>query len=89
MADARQTGSTVIPALRYADAPKAIEWLCQAFGFERQLVVPGENGSIAHAQLRFGNGLFMLGSGGNHPGPFDELIQAVPPTRCVRAACTW
>ena len=42
---------TVIPGMRYRDAPAAIEWLCRAFGFKTHLVVAGENGSIAHAQL--------------------------------------
>ncbi len=56
------TTSTIIPCLRYRDAPAAIDWLCAAFGFERQLVVPGDNGTIAHAQLKFGNGMIMLGS---------------------------
>ena len=54
--------STIIPAMRYRNAPAAIEWLCQAFGFEKQLVVPGEKGTIAHAQLTLGNGMMMLGS---------------------------
>ena len=40
----------------------AIEWLCRVFGFEKHLVVPGDNGTIAHAQLSFGNGMIMLGS---------------------------
>ena len=53
---------TIIPAARYADAAKAIDWLCEAFGFERLMVVEGEDGSILHAQLVFGNGMFMLGS---------------------------
>jgi uncharacterized glyoxalase superfamily protein PhnB len=48
--------------MRYRDAPAAIEWLCDTFGFEPQLVVPNEDGSIAHAQLSFGNGMIMLGS---------------------------
>jgi len=52
------------PALERA-AAKAIDWLCDAFGFARHLVVPGENGSIAHAQLAFGNGMIMLGSAGD------------------------
>ena len=65
----------LIPSLRYADAAKAIDWLCDAFGFERQLVVPGENGAIVHAQLRFGNGMLMMGSGGNHEGTFDQLVR--------------
>lgn len=58
----KQTRANVIPCLRYRDAPAAIDWLCETFGFEKQLVVPGENGSIAHAQLSFGNGMIMLGS---------------------------
>ena len=61
-ANAKDTRATVIPAMRYRDAPAAIEWLCEAFGFERHLIVPGENGTIAHAQLSFGNGMVMLGS---------------------------
>ena len=59
---AKPTRATVIPCLRYRDAPKAIEWLCSVFGFEKQLVVPNEDGTIAHAQLSFGNGMVMLGS---------------------------
>ena len=54
--------STVIPALRYRDAPAAIDWLCNAFGFEKQAVYPNPDGTIAHAQLTFGNGMIMLGS---------------------------
>jgi uncharacterized glyoxalase superfamily protein PhnB len=52
----------IIPTMRYKDAPAAIEWLCNAFGFEKHLVVPGENETIAHAQLTFGNAMIMLGS---------------------------
>jgi uncharacterized glyoxalase superfamily protein PhnB len=63
MSAAKETKCTVIPALRYRDAAAAIDWLCRAFGFERHLVVPGENGGIAHAQLTMGNGMIMLGSG--------------------------
>ena len=58
----QNTVSTVIPAMRYRDANAAIEWLCKAFGFEKHLVVPGENGTVAHAHLAFGNGMIMLGS---------------------------
>lgn len=54
--------ATIIPCLRYRDAPAAIEWLCKTFGFEKRLVVPNEDGTIAHAQLSFGNGMIMVGS---------------------------
>lgn len=58
----KNTRTTIIPCLRYRNAPAAIEWLCDTFGFEKNLVVPGENGMIEHAQLSFGNGMIMLGS---------------------------
>ena len=52
----------IIPALRYKDAAAAIDWLCQAFGFEKHLVVEGDHQVIQHAQLVLGNSMVMLGS---------------------------
>ena len=75
MSNPANTIVNIIPSLRYSDAAKAVDWLCDAFAFERQLVVPGEDGAIIHAQLRFGNGMVMLGSGGGHDGPFDQRVQ--------------
>jgi uncharacterized glyoxalase superfamily protein PhnB len=54
--------SVIIPTMRYHDAPSMIDWLCEAFGFERHLVVEDGQGGIAHAQLTFGNSMIMLGS---------------------------
>ena len=48
--------------MRYRNAPAAIEWLCKAFGFEKKMVVPGPNETIAHAELTCGHGMMMLGS---------------------------
>ena len=79
MADtAKNTRVTVIPTMRYRDAAAAIEWLCKAFGFEKHLVVAGEQGTIAHAQLTFGNGMIMLGSARD-----DEYGRHVRPPRDV------
>ena len=69
---AKRTTSTLIPAMRYRDAPAAIEWLCAAFGFEKHLVVPDDHGGIAHAELSFGNGMIMLG--GVKKGEFDAYL---------------
>jgi uncharacterized glyoxalase superfamily protein PhnB len=69
---AKHTKSSIVPCLRYRDAAAAIEWLGRAFGFEKQMVVPGENGTIAHAQLSFGAGMIMLGSIGD--SPFNRLM---------------
>ncbi len=53
---------TFYPGLSYRDAQAAIGWLERAFGFEELLVVPGPGGLVTHAELRFGNGVLMLGS---------------------------
>ncbi len=61
---ARMAGTPKTPlisAMRYEDPAGAIEFLCAAFGFERHLVVPDDEGGVAHAQLRFGNGMIMIG----------------------------
>jgi uncharacterized glyoxalase superfamily protein PhnB len=56
------------PALYYDDAPAAIDFLCRAFGFEVVAVYPGEReGNVAHAELRLGDDILMLGTAGNHP----------------------
>lgn len=54
-------------ALRYDDARAAIAWLVEAFGFERQMVVEGPEGTIAHAELSIGSGVIMLGSAADNP----------------------
>ena len=72
---AKNTKATVISCLRYRDAPTAIEWLCNTFGFEKHLVVPNTDGTIAHAQLSFGKGMIMLGSVQKDETEFDRLMK--------------
>lgn len=69
----------VIPTLRYRDAAKAIDWLCEAFGFTKQLVVPAGEGAIRHAQLRYENGMIMLGSA--RDDEFGKLVAPLEPGR--------
>lgn len=57
-----ETVPTIFPALRYRNAVAAVDWLVEAFGFEKLMVVPGPESTIAHAELRFGTGVIMLGS---------------------------
>lgn len=66
--------STVIPALRYAHAPAAIEFLTSAFGFEARMVVEGAEGMIEHAQLVHDNGMIMLGS--DRDNDFGRVVGA-------------
>jgi uncharacterized glyoxalase superfamily protein PhnB len=56
------TYPTMCPCLAYRDAPAAMAWLERAFAFETLLTVPGKDGRIDHAEMRFGAGAIMLGS---------------------------
>jgi uncharacterized glyoxalase superfamily protein PhnB len=50
------------PILKYEDAHAAIEFLEKTFGFERLQVYEGDNGGVAHAELKFNDEVVMLGS---------------------------
>jgi len=66
----------ITASLYYDDAAKGIDWLCRAFGFEVVLKVEGEGGRIEHSQLKFGDGLVMVGSTGTSPrdeAPWKEM----------------
>ena len=73
----------IFPALRYRDAPAAIEWLERAFGFERLAVHPGPDGTVAHAELILDGGVVMLGSvkpdayGARSPREVGEISQSL------------
>jgi len=49
------------PALRYRNAAKMIDWLCEAFGFSVR-ARHGEGDVVHHAELVFGSSMIMLGT---------------------------
>jgi uncharacterized glyoxalase superfamily protein PhnB len=59
--DTQESAPAFYPFLRYADARAAVQWLCDAFGFERHAVFDAPDGTVAHAELRLGAGVLMLG----------------------------
>ena len=71
----------IYPALRYADANAAIEWLKATFGATEKVVYRGEDGSVEHAQISIEGDTIMLGSstpdgwlGGSAPQPFASTV---------------
>jgi uncharacterized glyoxalase superfamily protein PhnB len=56
-------------AVFYEDAAQAIDWLCNAFGFEVRLKVEGEDGGIQHSELVYGEGVVMVASSTKPPRP--------------------
>jgi len=55
-------GGRLMPNLSYKDAHTAIDWLCDTFGFTAKMVVPGEDGTVVHAQLVIDNAMVMVAS---------------------------
>jgi uncharacterized glyoxalase superfamily protein PhnB len=62
---AKNCKATIIPGLRYRDAPAMIEWLVEVFGFEKKSVYMTPANKVGHAELTFGNGMIMIGSTNN------------------------
>jgi uncharacterized glyoxalase superfamily protein PhnB len=54
--------ATVFPSLTYDDANAAIGFLVDAFAAEKHAFYAGDDGTVQHAEVRFGNGIVMLGS---------------------------
>ena len=68
----------IYAALRYRDAAAAIDWLERALGFQTIARHEGPDGTIAHAELRLGDSVIMLGQGA-------EDLQDPPAARAPRA----
>ncbi|MGG8406616.1 VOC family protein [Streptomyces sp. 12297] len=69
---------SICPTLLYSDAAAAIQQLTEAFGFTRVAVYEGDDGSVMHAELAYGNGVVMLGSKGRG-GVFDSAMAGAGP----------
>ncbi|MFE5862945.1 VOC family protein [Streptomyces virginiae] len=70
---------SICPTLVYRDAKAAIKLLTEAFGFSQVAVYEGEDGSVMHAELAYGNGMVMLGSSGRG-GAFDKAMEGAGPS---------
>jgi uncharacterized glyoxalase superfamily protein PhnB len=77
--ETKATGAPgVWPTLKYDDAPAALRFLTEAFGFEERLVVPGDSSeTIAHAELRWPGGGVMFGSRSAGDPTFSAALKGV------------
>ena len=78
--------ASVIPTMRYDNANRAIEWLCEVLGFQRHLVVPGPNNTVVHAELKLGSGMVMLGSASDRAD--SEYGRLITQPRCANGSET-
>lgn len=49
-------------ALCYRDPKAALKWLEKAFGFETFMVITDAEGNLGHSEMRYGNGIIMVGN---------------------------
>jgi uncharacterized glyoxalase superfamily protein PhnB len=52
---------TMSSGVYYRDPIAALKWLEAAFGFEPTMVVINEDGTLGHSEMRFGDGMIMVG----------------------------
>jgi len=60
--DSNQSRPSISSALSYKDPKRALRWLEEAFGFEPFMVILGPNDELMHSEMRFGDGVIMVGS---------------------------
>lgn len=65
------------------DPRVALEWLERAFGFTRSLVVGDAQGRVAHAEMSFGDGVVMIGTGGWSDFAVSASLLDGKNTQCV------
>ena len=76
-------------AISYDDAARAIDWLCDAFGFHVRIKVVGEGGKIVHSELEWGEALIMAAQSGGradrplHPPGASPKSVGGANTQCV------
>ena len=75
----RRARPNIFPALKYADGPAARAWLERVFGFTTLSQMDRADGGIAHAELRLGPGILMLGSIGapDPANPWPTALHAL------------
>lgn len=58
---------TTVPYFSYRDAAAAMVWLGEAFGFRKVQAYSTPEGEVVHAEMSFGGGVIMLGTGDPPP----------------------
>jgi PhnB protein len=53
---------TVTPYLVVADAEKVLDFTIKAFGAKETVRMPGPDGKVAHAEVKIGDSVVMIGS---------------------------
>jgi uncharacterized glyoxalase superfamily protein PhnB len=74
---APQAEPNIFLGLHYPDARAALAFLEAAFGFRKTLEVPGPDGGLLHAEMRFGDGAIFIDSGPRSVEDWGDRVQAI------------
>lgn len=72
---------TFVPYFGYDDAAAALDFFEKAFGFTRAADYRDDDGKVMHAEVQYGSGAFMLGTGSDQQR--DPAKSAIAPGRGV------
>src|ERR1700682_6323008 len=77
--DALNATQRIVPMLVYEDAPAALTFLREAFGFEERFRMAMDDGRIGHAEIGYQDNIVMLASVWREAGMASPLeLPAVP-----------
>jgi len=58
----------IVPYLMYADAPAAIDYLCETFGFTERFRMEMDGGGIGHGEVQLADNVVMMATAMNEMG---------------------
>lgn len=58
----------LLPYLGYPDGPAAMDFLTRGLGFDIVIRQDGQGGALVHAELKRGNAMILVGTGGASEG---------------------
>jgi uncharacterized glyoxalase superfamily protein PhnB len=69
--------SNMFVGLHFNDGPAALDWLSRAFGFRKTLEMPGNDGTVDHAEMALGGSVIMVSSAPRDTGMWAATNQAL------------
>jgi len=70
----------ISPYLLYEDVSASLAWLTETFGLKERMRMSGPDGSVAHAEMTFADGVVMMGCPGpeyQNPGHIGHVTQSL------------
>jgi uncharacterized glyoxalase superfamily protein PhnB len=77
----------LVPYFMVKDADKALDFYTRAFGFEKRMAMPGEDGRTMHAEMTYKDMLLMFGPEGCSTAGKSPATTGVKPPMSLYLYC--